>query len=186
MKPVFESFPISNQEYQALENEFDKLAHFQSWQLFKKNTKNNHTDDLEDIIQEIRVSIIRAASYYKRQVYIEKCFDVLDAHIQDDFIRKLLDELKLLWSNRTRHGANKVIFGEPQEAILDHMVQCLVPKEKQPERNASLVSDMNFQKYCKNVSWNCQKTLGKKITREKPIRTGLVSLSEYDYLSTVF
>jgi hypothetical protein len=29
---------------------------------------------------------------------------------------------------------------------------------------------------------NAQKSLGKKITREKGIRTGMVSLSEYDYL----
>jgi hypothetical protein len=42
--------------------------------------------------------------------------------------------------------------------------------------------DSKFATYCKAITWNAQKSLGKKITREKSIRTGMVSLSEYDYL----
>jgi len=30
--------------------------------------------------------------------------------------------------------------------------------------------------------WNQQRSMGKKITREKPLRAGMVSLSSFDYL----
>ena len=41
--------------------------------------------------------------------------------------------------------------------------------------------DTKFSTYCKAIVWNGQKSLGKKITREKSVRNGVVSLSEFDH-----
>jgi len=62
------------------------------------------------------------------------------------------------------------------------LVKCLVPIKKRPSKKTPLLMDTKFITYCKAITWNAQKALGKKITREKSIRTGMVSLSEYDYL----
>jgi len=125
---------------------------------------------------------MRAGSYYKRQTYIEACFESLNNHAKEKFIKKLLAELEQLWLDRRRHGANRQKFGEFQEVILDRLVKKHVPKKDRPDRSASLRFDVKFCTYAKQILWNSQKSLGKKITREKSWRTGLVSLSEFDYL----
>lgn len=184
MQSIINSFPITNDEYGELDRKFGKLCHHQSWQLLKKNVNNNCSDDREDMLQEIRIALIRAGSYYKRQTYIEDSFEALEKHItKDDFSMFMLKELKRLWTNRTRHGANRQKFGEFQEVILDRLVKKYVPKADRPDRDRPLQVDTKFITYCKQITWNEQKHMGKKITREKSWRTGLVSLSEFDYLA---
>src|ERR1700739_902974 len=109
MKNISVSFPLSETEYSELTNKFENLILYAGWQLLKKNARNNHTDELEDIAQELRLSIVRAASYYKRQGSIHRCFDVQSRYIKDKFVARILEQLKTLWANRTRHGANKVV-----------------------------------------------------------------------------
>jgi predicted SprT family Zn-dependent metalloprotease len=179
---ILNNFPITQQEYEELDTKFGKLCHHQSWQLLKKNINNNCSDDREDMLQEIRIALITAGSYYKRQTYIESNFKALEKHIEDPFTKSIFKELKHLWKNRTRHGANRQKFGKFQEIILERLVKKYVPKEKQPVKEQPLNIDSKFITYCKQITWNKQKLLGKKITREKAIRTGLVSLSEFDYL----
>ena len=65
------------------------IHQLQSCFLKKKNSRNNYIDDPEDIKQELQMSMLRAGSYYKRQVYIEKCFAALKRYVQDDFIEKI-------------------------------------------------------------------------------------------------
>ena len=182
MSNICESFPITNEEYSVLEKEFGQLTKYAAWQLLKKNAKNNHTDDFDDINQELLMSIIRAGSYYKRQIYIEKCFEVSKKYAKDGFLIFVLQELENLWHNRTRHGANRQKFGVFQEKLLDKIVKQIVPREKRPNRRESLSIDGKFTTYCKAITWNAQKSMGRKITKEKNIRTGQVSLSDYDYL----
>lgn len=57
-----------------------------------------------------------------------------------------------------------------------------VPKDRRPAKDRPLSIDEKFTTYAKQIVWNSQKSLGKQITREKSWRTGLVSLSEFDYL----
>jgi hypothetical protein len=73
--------------------------------------------------------------------------------------------------------------GGKQELMLDSIVRSVVPRRKRPNRKAPLKIDTKFSTYCKAIVWNGQKSMGKKITREKSIRSGQVSLSEYDYLN---
>lgn len=221
-KTICESFPITNSEYFNLENEFGRLAKKAAWELLRKNTRNNHTDDFDDINQELLMSIIRAGSYYKRQIYIEQCIIKSIEHIgginaikllqyivsvskPDDYLRYeakaalkrmpkseaisaneflifVLQELVNLWHNRTRHGANRQKFGNFQERLLERIVREVVPKELRPDKKQPLKIDTKFATYCKAITWNAQKSMGRKITREKSIRTGIVSLSEFDYL----
>lgn len=182
LETIFRSFPISEQEYAELDKKFGNLAHYAAWQLKKKNSKNSMTNDPEDDVQELRIALLRAGSYTKRQTYIESCFESLDSHVKDKFIKALVKELKTLWKDRRRHGANRQKFGEFQESILERLVNKYVPKESRPDKNKPLTVDTDFATYCKQIVWNEQKSLGKKITREKGWRTGLVSLSEFDYL----
>jgi len=184
MKKICNNFPITDTEYIELEKKFSKLSFYASHQLKKKNTNNNTTDDIEDINQELLLSILRAGSYYKRQIYIESCLNILDFYIKDKHYKMFLMNLKDLWKNRTRHGASHQKFGDYQEHLLDIMVNNFVPTEKIPNKTKSLKMDKKFITYCKAILWNGQKLIGKKITKEKNIRTGLCSLSEYDYLGS--
>jgi len=182
MKMIQDSFPVTEEEYLLLDGKFGELCEYQAWQLIKKNTRNNHTDAQEDIAQDMRIALLRAASYYKRQCYIEECLDKCEKHVKDAVIKSVLKQLQNLWENKTRHGANKQKFGPHQEKMLEKLVKSLVPSKERPNRKASLRIDTKFITYCKAITWNAQKSLGKRITREKSIRTGMVSLSEYDYL----
>lgn len=182
MRQIQESFPVTEQEYLLLNDKFGELCEYQAWQLIKKNTSNNHTDSQEDIAQDMRIALLRAASYYKRQCYIENCFEACKKHVKKKALKSALRKLKGLWRNKTRHGANKQKFGPVEEKMLDKLVKGNVPIKERPNRKAPLVMDSKFATYCKAITWNAQKSLGKKITREKSIRTGMVSLSEYDYL----
>lgn len=184
LEGIVNNFPITENEYAILDDKFGNLCHYAAWQLQKKNAKNNHTNDPDDDVQELRIALIRAGSYYKRQTYIEQCFEVLDGHVKDKFIKKLVLQLKQLWKDRRRHGANRQKFGEFQELLLDRLVKKHVPRDKRPQRSQPLQLDAKFSTYLKQIVWNAQKSLGKKITREKSWRTGLVSLSEFDYLAS--
>jgi hypothetical protein len=182
---IFQNFPISNDEYIELESKFEDLCKFAAWQLKRKNVKNNCTDELDDYIQEFRTAMVHAGSYYKRQLYIEACLETVAKYAKDKFTKKIIKELQRLWENRKCHGASRQRFGEYQERILERIVKRIVPKEDQPNKNRSLIIDKKFPTYCKNIIWNRQKAVGKKISRERCIRTGLVSLSSFDYLGGV-
>jgi hypothetical protein len=182
MMHIQNSFPVTEDEYDVLNRKFGELCEYQAWQLIKKNTRNNHTDSQEDIAQDMRMALIRAASYYKRQCYIEVCLEACKRFAKDKVIKSVVNQLEDLWKNKTKHGANKQKFGLHQEKMLDKLCKSIVPKNERPDRNAPLKVDAKFTTYCKAITWNAQKSLGKKITREKSIRTGMVSLSEFDYL----
>lgn len=182
MLDICTNFSINEEEYAELEKRFGKLTWHAAHELKKKNSRNNYTDEAEDIRQELQMSMLRAGSYYKRQVYIEKCFSVAKKYADDQFLNRILIELENLWQNRTRHGANRQKFGPFQEVLLFKLVRHIVPKKERPDKKANLKIDAKFSTYCKAIVWNGQKSMGKKITREKTIRSGLVSLSEFDYL----
>lgn len=183
MQTICNKWQISNEEYATLDDMFGRLAHKQAWDLKRRNVNNNVSEDQEDIVQDIRIALLRAGSYYKRQTYIESCFEMLSKFAKDLFVEMLIRELVHLWKNKTRHGANRQKFGDYQEVILDRLVKRCVPKVAQPSKDKPLVFDSKFSTYCKQISWNEQKRMGKKITREKSWRGGLVSLSQYDYLT---
>jgi len=182
MKTIQNAFPVTEEEYLLLNSKFGELCEYQAWQLLKKNTKNNHTDSQEDIAQDMRIALLRAASYYKRQCYIENALNLCKKYANDEFIKSVIKQLINLWKNKTRHGANCQKFGPHQEKMLDKLVKCLVPIKERPDKSAPLKMDSKFITYCKAITWNAQKALGKRITREKSIRTGMVSISEFDYL----
>jgi hypothetical protein len=183
LETIVHNYPVKEEEYKLLDEKFGKLAHYAAWQLKKKNSKNSLTNDPDDDVQELRIALIRAGSYYKRQTYIEQCFEALGGNVTDKFMKSLLKELKQLWKDRRKHGANRQKFGVFHELILDRLVAKYVPKEERPVKDSPLSIDTKFCVYCKQILWNAQKSLGKQITREKSWRTGLVSLSEFDYLA---
>jgi hypothetical protein len=162
-------FSVTSEEYTLLEEKFENLSRCQSWELLKKNNKNNHTNDFDDVMQEMRMYILVAGAYYKRQVYIESCLELASRYAKDRFMKNVIGELGELWENRKRHG-------------VDRITRTLVPPRKRPSKKQPLRFDSKFKVYCKAITWNRLKMLGKNITKEKTIRTGLVSLSEFDYL----
>ena len=182
LEALVTSFPITEPEYEILDKRFGKLCHYAAWELKRKNAKNSNCNDPDDDVQELRIALVRAGSYYKRQTYIEACFAQLEIHLKDKFIMKVFEELKQLWEDRRRHGANRQKFGVHQQIILDQLIKKYVPEDERPKRDELLNLDLKFTTYCKQIIWNAQKSLGKKITREKSWRTGLVSLSDFDYL----
>lgn len=182
MSSIYKNFPITSEEYKLLDKKFGQLCYYAAWQLTRKNSANNHQCDLEDFKQELLLSVLRAGSYYKRQVFIDTCFENLYKAKLDVMSRKILEQLFDLWKNRTRHGANRQKFGDHQEFILGKLCRKFLHPESVPDIYKPLVFDSKFFTYCKQIVWNAQRNLGKKITREKPIRSGQVSLSDHDYL----
>ncbi len=178
-------FAVTNEEYQQLQKQFGDLCYFAAWQLMRKNIKNNHTEDIEDIMQQLHMAIIRAGRYYKRQIYIETCLEKAEEHASDRFLKRVVKELKDLWANRTKHGANKQKFGDHQESLLNYIVSKCVPENQRPSSYADLRIDKKFTTYCKAIAWNAQKSLGRKISRERSVRSGQVSLSEFDYFASM-
>lgn len=185
MLDICTTYKINEEEYQQLEDKFGRLCWKAAHELKKKNSRNNFTDDPEDIKQELIIAMMRAGSYTKRQVYIEKCLAVARQYANDEFMVKIITELETLWANRTRHGANRQKFGRFQEQILDKIVRLIVPRAERPNKKEPLKFDAKFGTYCKSIIWNGEKQMGKKITREKSIRSGQVSLSEFDYLGVL-
>jgi hypothetical protein len=180
---IFDEFQITNEEYAELKKEFENLCYKAAWELKRKNFKNNHTDEIEDTVQDLRWSMSRACVYTKRQRYIESCMDAVESHCDDPFAKITMKELRNLWDDRTRHGANKQKFGAFQEKILESFVNEYVDENVRPSKKTKLEIDKSFSVYCKAIIWNCSKNLGKKITRERSIRSGLVSLSENGFLA---
>lgn len=178
---IFDEFKISDEEYAELDQEFGKLCYKAAWELKRKNFKNNYTDEIEDIVQDLRWSMSRACIYTKRQRYIEESLQAIKTYCNDEFIAEIVAELNNLWDNKTRHGANKQKFGEYQEEILNTLLNNYVPEDNRPDKKTRLQVDAKFSNYCKTVIWNRSKNLGKKITRERSIRSGLVSLSEFSF-----
>lgn len=181
---IFRSFSLSNSEFQALYKKFNYLAKFAAWQLIKKNVRNNHTDELEDIEQDLLIAILRSAVYYKRQVYIESCLDAGLKHVKDKFTSQLVNRLAKLWDSRKKHGANKQRFGESQEKILECIIKNFVPIQFRPDPKKPLIIDSEFATYCKSITWNQQRAMGRKITKERGIRSSMVSLGDYSYLAS--
>ena len=180
---IFDLFRIDAEEFLALEEKFGQLCLFASWQMMQNNSRNNHQLDVEDIKQELLMAVLRAGSYYKRQTYIESSFEILDKNIpQEGIFRKVFDSLKDLWKNKTHHGAYRRKFGDPQEEILEKLVKKFVLKEDRPDIKLRLDINTKFIIYTKQIIWNAARHIGKKITKEKHIRFGQVSLSEHEHL----
>ena len=182
MQDICNQFPVTTGEYSMLEDRLGPLCQYAGWQLIKKNSRNNHTEEQEDIFQELRISLIRAGSYYKRQVYIEESLRLCGKHVKDAMLKNLVVSLQDLWDNKTRHGAGRQKFGQFQEELLERLVKKIVPKAKRPSKQKPLEIDNKFTTYAKAITWNQMKSLGKRITREKSFRGSQVSLSEYDFL----
>jgi hypothetical protein len=165
-----------------LDANFTKLCWHASHDLKRKNSQNNFIDDPEDIKQELCMSMWQAGIYHKRQTYIEKCLNAVKKFAKDEFMKAIIVQLDNLWQNRKRHGAGKQKFGDFQEQLLERIVRRIVPKSERPDKKAPLVIDEKFSTYCKSIVWNKQKQTGKKISKEKVIRNGMISLSENDHL----
>jgi hypothetical protein len=182
MSSIYKNFPITSTEFTKLEKKFGQLCYYAAWQLTRKNCNNNHQYDLDDFQQELMVAVLRAGSYYKRQLFLDSCFKLLIEKDLDKVSQDILQELINLWKNRTRHGANRQKFGDYQEDILENLCKAYLKSKERPDKQEDLRFDTKFFTYCKQIVWNAQRNLGKKITREKPLRGGQVSLSDHDYL----
>jgi hypothetical protein len=180
---TFKSFTISSEEYVLLEKEFNQLCYFVSWQLMQNNSKNNHQHEIDDFKQDLLMAVLRAGSYYKRQTWIESVFLKLDQYVPKETIWEEINKsLQHLWSRKTHHGAYKRKFGEEQEEILEMMANKFVPVEEIPLKSLHVMINNKFKIYAKRIIWNASRFIGKKITKEKQIRVGQVSLSEHEFL----
>jgi hypothetical protein len=173
-------FRISDSEFIELDKKFDKLCIFASWKLKRNNVHNNTGIDLDDYVQELRIALLDAGYYYKRQVYIESCFKVVNQYVEDFFTKQIIEELESLWKNRKKHGASRQKFGDYHEKILFKLVNGIVPVKRRPKKRKPLQIDKKFITYCKSICWNRQKLLGKKISKDRSFRVGQVSLSDLD------
>jgi hypothetical protein len=179
---IFDTYRLNNSEYQEIDVKYGRLCYKIFSELKRKNTRNNYTEELDDVLQDLRIALIKAGCYTKRQAYLQGCMKALKQHLADPFLQLVLAELERLWSRRRHHGAHRQCFGIYQEDMLENLAEKCLPPEAKPDKNAALIVDATFGRYCKAIAWNCQKNIGKKITRERSIRGGLVSLSQNDFI----
>lgn len=177
---MFKKFPILDCEYAELEKQFDKLCCMIAWDLQKKNKNNNCyvETEIEDVIQEIRIAVLEAVCYAKRQIYINDSFEIALKYCVDEKRRKMLLEIHEVWENRKLFGLNMPRFERHHEDLLEEIVMETVPENCLPNKNKVLKIDTEFKNYCKSILWNRQKSIGRKITKERAIKKGSVSLSE--------
>lgn len=180
---TFDGYRVTSEEYLRLVDAYGKLCWKAAHELRRMNSNNNHTDEIEDIYQELCTAMIVAVHYFKRQTYTQRCFKALHKSwhrgVSNAFLRSVAGRLEDLWLNRSQKGQR---FGPHHEALLDSIVGKVVPKAERPSREDPLVMDAQFGAYLKSIVWNRHKALGKKITREKPLRNSLCSISEHSYL----
>lgn len=181
-KYICNNFPITETEYAELDKKFSKLCYYAAHQLQKKNCKNNYTEDFDDINQKLQLDLIKAGSYYKRQIYLEKCLNLVLEYSKDNFLNLIAQELNNLWKNRTKHGASRQKFGEFQEKLLEKLMKKVVPAKLIPNKKDNLCINGKFATYCKAIIWNGQKSIGRVISKNKAIRNGMVSIGEFSNL----
>ncbi len=175
-------FKLTDEEWQQIYNKFWKLCRHQAKSLLNMNMKGSHTDDQDDIEQEMHQSMIVAAMYHKRQCYIEACFKSLKEFSKDEAIIEMVSKLESVWRNKTKSGGVRQRFGSHQEKILYRLVNSYVPYAVRPSVNTPFKADEKFERYCKANTWNRIKTLGRKITKERSLRNGMASLSNFSHL----
>lgn len=177
-------FSLSNDEWMQLHKQFHKLSCFQARSLVDRNNMGSHTDDYEDIEQEMRQHVVIAAMYHKRQCFIDDSFKVLKGYVKNKKDTREFLQLEMLWVKKRTEDGVKQKFGREQEARLQKMIDELVPEGERPDPSNPLRFTEQFITYCKQITWNRIRTLGRNISKQKPIRSGLVSISSYNYLAS--
>src|SRR5580704_12609511 len=154
-RQVISDFALTDAEYAAIEPQWDNLVHFAAWQHLRSNAGNRHTDDEADLAQSLRLSLLTAGAYYKRQSWVEAAFAALEGRCSGAD----LDDLNSRWANRKRRAKTQP-FGDEQERQLEDLVLRYVPPDKRPDKTASLVADECFARYAKAIIWNTLKANG--------------------------
>ena len=106
MLDICNNFRINEKEFNELEKKFGKLCWHAAHELKRKNIHNNFTDEAEDIKQELQMSMLRAGSYYKRQIYIEKSLNLAKKYAKDKFVRKEIIDLNEIEQDTERADRN--------------------------------------------------------------------------------
>lgn len=181
---MYKKFKVSDEEYVEMCNKFKKLCYAQAWDVIRRNSSNNHNFDIEDLIQTQLLSALKSTIYLKFYRYTEKCFAVCEKYVSTKKDKKLLDKLLGFWNNRKRHGAHRRTFNSQHEEQLEELVLKLVPEKEIPKPQDPIEMDAAFGVYFKSCTWNSTRSVGKSITKEKNLRVGMCSLSDYDYLGT--
>ena len=167
-------FHLTNEEFAAIEEKFGKLIYFQAHNLQNRNLDSNIS--YSDITQEIWMSACQAVSYYKRQVYINNCFKVLEKYKIGGNIMCNTKDLKSRWKNRKHHGAGRSTFSKVQEQQIDALMSLNIPLKDRPNKSEKLKMDSDFSVYFKAVTWNSTKKVGRELTKIKQF--GFVAFSD--------
>lgn len=181
---ILSKYPITDAEYNELTKKFGKLCYYIAHDLKKNNVKNNYSDDIEDIVQDLFISLMKSGSYHKRQLFIETQLDAAKKYLKkagDPVLFSAIKKLNKLWNNRKKHGASRQKFGSYHEVILENIIKTLPPSHRPAYQGLKI--NAYFTRYCKSIIWNTQKATGKKITRERSFRVGQVSLSNNKHLT---
>jgi len=180
-------YNITQKEYEELDKQFGKLCHYAAWQIVRFNfPKIKYEQEFPNVDQEIVISVIRAASYYKRQIFLNKAFEFLNSIQLTRQERVKVTALQILWDGRKEKG-NKNKFDKNEEEALVEVIKTNQNKasekgEAAPTQSAPLQLNKEFTIYCKSIIWNTYKSIGKGITKSRKDRKHEVSLSEYDFL----
>jgi len=134
-------------------------------------------EDLQDYHSEISIGMFRAASYYKRQTFIENVFNFFsnsDILQNDDLIK--FNKLKKKWEKKSS-------FLEPDEdSLIDILEKYKNYCPNAPNYNSPLKFDNKFNIYCKAIIWNTSKSLGQHISKENKHKNREISLDEWKFL----
>ncbi len=75
-------------------------------------------------------------------------------------------------------------FCNDHELMLTELVSKHVPEKLQPKQSDPLEFTEKFLAYCKRISWNRCKALGANVTKNRSVRSGMVSISSFNYMAS--
>lgn len=175
---IHKEYSIGSEEWELLEKRLGNLCRKITWQLLRQNHIAN-SDNFEIWNTEIQMALVRAACYYKRQCYLKKALSALESikgrmNEQD---RIEAEALLSRWRSRPKNGEPR--FSREHEKRLAKLL-AKSAAESAPKKE-SLVFDREFEPYAKRIIWNAQKTLGRKMSKQKQEAT-MLSLDDLAFL----
>lgn len=162
-----EAFNVTEDEYAELDEAFGRLCHKAAWDAVRKYPAY----DVYDVSQEIFIAMIRSGSQYKRKAYFSRA---------EQYLESLgLGDLPMVKTCLKRFN-NHVLTPEEEHAFL-LLMDCLPETGEKPSSKDPLILDKNASSYIKTCLWNQQRCWLKSTGKERSLRKGEVSLSEYDH-----
>ena len=165
------SFCITSTEYIQIKDKIGDLPWTIGWQFLRQSPPNAHTEEIEDLSQDVWLSICGAVHCIKRQKYVKEAFKLIEKFNPNNKEKQRLEDR---WNHRA--GTGKKSFHIEEELELRNLVNQTIPKEIRPDPYLELKINDKILPYLKSAMYNKSKRkIGTNI-KERPLRKSSISI----------